>query len=124
MKKLCITFACLLAFPALAQETKPANDNPFAGFFEPNGPDCFPLSDFAKVAPLVPMSPSEFQFARGLYVATPPPSHTLPPFTKGYFVKSGEWEVALLAEGKQVCGRFGVPAFLHSMFEELDGRPL
>ena len=102
------------AFGAHAQDA-----GVFAKWLGPDSPKCAPVSDIKSVSDVVALTPEQFQFARALYVATPPVSRALPPGDHAVLARSGNSALIALVSGDTFCARFLAPDFVQTMLMQV-----
>ena len=116
-------FACstaiafkVLCSPALAVE----RDTVFQPFLNEDTAKCVPMADIAKVGKVIDLSPEQFQFARGLYVAIPPFSKKFPPGDHAVIAgaSDGTALVAIVDDDK-TCARYLAPDFVLQMLNDI-----
>lgn len=91
-----------LAAPRLAH----ANDAmAFDPWLDADSPQCASIDHLKDVAKVVELDPSQFNFARGLYVAVPPVSHTLPPGDHAVLATAGGAAMIAIIDGDRTCAR-------------------
>lgn len=103
-----------------------AHASAFDTWLGKDSPDCVSIADIQKQdgVKVINLNESQFQFARAMYVAVPPVSHTFPVGDSAIEVKAGdEAMIALVANGK-TCARFLAPDFVQKMLEEIENASL
>lgn len=74
---------------------------------------CIEVAPLKAVAKVVELSPSQFEFVRGLYVAIPPVSHKLPVGDHAILAVAGDSQmVALVDSDGQSCSRMQIANFI------------
>lgn len=113
-------FGLVIAAASLAScGAQAADAGPFAKWIDKDSPQCVPVSDFASVSRTIQLTPEQFQFARALFVATPPVSRTLPPGDHAVLAVSGDQAMLALVGDNVSCARFLAPDFIVAMLIEV-----
>jgi hypothetical protein len=117
---LCMAFLASAA-PAVADELQPPH--------APAGSaGCYPLTDLLAFLDraggrLIQLKPTQFQFARGVYVATPPVSTALPPGDRGALAVVDNRNELFFLDGDVACDAGALPSPLWRMLLEIaDGK--
>jgi hypothetical protein len=109
---LCIALLASAA-PAAADELQPPRA-------QPGGAACHPLSDLVAFLDraggrLVQLKPEQFQFARGVYVAAPPVSTSLPPGDRGAMAVGDDRSELFFIDGDVASDAGALPPPLRQM---------
>ena len=113
---LCMAFLASAA-PAAADERQP----PYA---PAGGAGCYPLTDLLALLDragggLIQLKPAQFQFARGVYVATPPVSTALPPGDRGALAVVDDRNELFFLDGDVACDAGALPSPLWRMMLDI-----
>ena len=106
--------ASLMTSSAQAEES-----GPFAKWIDKNAPRCVAVSEFASVSRTIQLTPEQFEFARALFVATPPVSRSLPPGDHAVLAVAGDQAMLALVSDNVSCARFLAPDFIVAMLIEV-----
>ena len=117
---LCVAFFASAA-PAVADELQ----LPHA---PAGGAGCYPLTELLAFLDraggrLIQLKPPQFQFARGVYVATPPVSTALPPGDRGALAVVDDRNELFFLDGDIACDAGALPSPLWRMVLDIaDGK--
>jgi hypothetical protein len=105
-----------LALPALADEPNSPSREPEVA----NDIRCYPIADIKNAIAgaggrLIQLTPEQFQFARGLFVAAPPVSTALPPGDHALLGEIGDRTGLLFIDGDNACDAGPLPTPLRRM---------
>ena len=102
-----------LAVAASASNFASAGDaTVFEPWLGPDTPGCVTVSNLKDVAKVVELTPAQFDFVRGLYVAIPPISHKLPAGDRAILAMAGGETAVFLVDGDVTCARMLISNFI------------
>ena len=103
-----VAIAAVFVAPQLAR----ADDSVFEPWLGHDSAKCLSIEPLKAIAKVVELAPSQFDFVRGLYVASPPVSHELPPGDHAVLATAGAAIMVALVDGDQSCARMQIADFI------------
>src|SRR6185437_2894824 len=113
-----------LVFLAAGRGAQAQDGSVFDQWLSPSSPTCVPLETIKKGnVEAIELTPRQFEFFRGLYIAIPPTSRQLPPGDRAFEFRAGGKVMLGLVTGKgkmaETCARLPAPDFIIEMLAEV-----